>query len=128
MWKCAGCRRQYSALTATIWHGTRIHVPTWIALVRHTANHGELPPPGQLQRGWGLSAEAARHVRRLLGAASADLLRSGGVGGRAQDRGELLLAALLSIEGGRAARLRHAAVRRARPLRQRGPVADYGDA
>jgi transposase-like protein len=33
VWKCAACRKQFSVLTGTIFHGSKIPVRTWIFLV-----------------------------------------------------------------------------------------------
>jgi transposase-like protein len=33
VWKCAACRRQFSVLTGTIFHGTKIPVHTWLMVV-----------------------------------------------------------------------------------------------
>ena len=30
VWKCADCRKQFSVLTGTIFHGTKIPVRTWL--------------------------------------------------------------------------------------------------
>jgi transposase-like protein len=33
VWKCADCRRQFSVLTGTIFHGTKIPVRTWVFVI-----------------------------------------------------------------------------------------------
>ncbi len=33
VWKCADCRRQFSVLTGTIFHGTKIPVKTWLFVI-----------------------------------------------------------------------------------------------
>src|SRR3954467_9734617 len=33
VWKCADCRKQFSVLTGTIFHGTKIPVRTWIFVI-----------------------------------------------------------------------------------------------
>src|SRR5689334_623467 len=30
VWKCAGCRKQFSVLTGTVLHGSKIPVRTWL--------------------------------------------------------------------------------------------------
>jgi hypothetical protein len=118
VWKCAACRRQFSVLTGTIWHRTRIDIPTWLSIVNRCAHAAAVPSIRELTDEWQLSTEAARRIRRLLGPA---VERVGAAG--PADR---LVEALLQIDGEDARRLRRAAGRHARPLRQAGPSADYG--
>lgn len=33
VWKCKGCRKQFSVLTGTIFHGTRVPIRTWLMVV-----------------------------------------------------------------------------------------------
>src|SRR3954447_9873773 len=33
VWKCAECRKQFSVLTGTIFHGTKIPVRTWVFII-----------------------------------------------------------------------------------------------
>lgn len=33
VWKCAGCRKQFSVLTGTIFHGSKVPVRTWLFVV-----------------------------------------------------------------------------------------------
>src|SRR3954451_17796715 len=33
VWKCADCRKQFSVLTGTIFHGTKISIRTWLFVV-----------------------------------------------------------------------------------------------
>jgi transposase-like protein len=33
VWKCAGCRKQFSVLTGTIFHGTKISVRVWVLVI-----------------------------------------------------------------------------------------------
>lgn len=117
VWKCSRCRRQFSVLTGTIWHGTRLAVPTWVSIVGRCARDGVVPRMARLREEWALSEQAAQHVHTLLTTSLAHV--------PAGDEAHLL-AALLGIQADKAARLRTASVRRARPLRQVGPVADHG--
>jgi hypothetical protein len=122
VWKCGTCRRQFSVLTGTVWHGTRIALPTWLAILAGYAQSGALPTPMQLTSEWPLSPEAARHVRRLLGPA----LERAGSAVAGQGSVDRLLAGLLGLPDADADRLRRASVRRTRPLRQSGPSREYG--
>ncbi len=119
VWTCAGCRRQFSALTGTVWHGTRIALPTWLAVLEQCAQTGSVPTGARLRQEWQLSAEAARHVHRLLGAALAEVGATTGADG--------LLAAVLALPAADAEQIRRASVRRPRPLRLHGPSHDYGN-
>src|SRR3954469_1126471 len=33
VWKCRDCRKQFSVLTGTIFHGTKIPVRTWVLVI-----------------------------------------------------------------------------------------------
>ena len=125
VWKCARCRRQFSALTATIWHGTRLDVATWVSIARSCATTGAVPDVASLRRDWALSPEAARHVVRLLGPALEYVGALHGPQDGAPD-GKHILGGLLGLDATTAAALRAGAARRRRPPGRAGPSADYG--
>jgi transposase-like protein len=120
VWRCARCRRQFSVLTGTVWHGTRIALPTWVAVLERCAQTGSVPASARLRQEWPLSAEAARHVHRLLGAVLAEVGPTTGADG--------LLAAVLALPAADGEQIRRASARRPRPLRLHGPSRDYGSA
>ncbi len=59
VWKCAKCRKQFSVLTNTIMHGTKIEIATWIfVLFEMSANKNGLSAR-ELARKYELTDEAA---------------------------------------------------------------------
>jgi transposase-like protein len=149
VWKCAACRRQFSVLTGTIFEGTRLRLPVWVAVVFDCAAGGEVPAAREICGRYGVSREAARLTSRRLtlaldavrdsdfhaeveagaadgGAADGDAADGDAADGDAAD-GESLLAALLRLDAAHTSRIRDLAPGRIRPRRQVGPVADYGD-
>jgi transposase-like protein len=115
VWKCAACGRQFSVLVATVLQGTRLSVRSWIAVADACGETGRLPTAGELTREHGLGRDSARQVIRRLRVA---LEAAGFVDGD-------LLAALVRLPPGEAARIRDATPPRVRPRPQQGPSADY---
>ncbi len=70
VWRCATCRRQFTALTGTVLHGTRIPLSAWVGVSADLARDGRVPPVPQVARAHGLSPDAARHLCRVLQAAT----------------------------------------------------------
>ena len=33
VWRCQGCRKQFSVITGTIFHGTKVSLQTWLFVV-----------------------------------------------------------------------------------------------
>jgi transposase-like protein len=65
VWKCAGCRRQFSVLTKTHLHGLRLSVRTLVLMV---ADLYGTPPLGSraAMRKYGVSARTVANVRRRV--------------------------------------------------------------
>jgi len=58
VWKCAACRKQFSALTGTVLQGTKIPIRTWIRVVcEMSANQGL--SARDIERKYGLTAKTA---------------------------------------------------------------------
>jgi len=62
VWKCADCRKQFSALTGTIFHGTKVPVRTWIFVVFEMCASKNGVAAREIQRKYGLTGKSAWFV------------------------------------------------------------------
>jgi transposase-like protein len=83
VWKCRDCRKQFSVLTGTIFHGTKIPVRTWCFLVFEMASSKNGISAREVERKYGLcprSAWFAMHrLREAMKRGSVEDLLSGRV-------------------------------------------------
>lgn len=59
VWKCADCRKQFSVLTGTIFHGTKIPVRTWVFIVFDMASSKNGVSAREIERKYDLTAKTA---------------------------------------------------------------------
>jgi transposase-like protein len=59
VWKCRECRKQFSVLTGTIFHGTKIPVRTWCFVVFEMASSKNGVAAKEIQRKYNLTAKSA---------------------------------------------------------------------
>jgi hypothetical protein len=59
VWKCRARRKQFSALTGTIFHGTKIPVRTWIFVVFEMASSKNGVAAREIERKYNLTAKSA---------------------------------------------------------------------
>jgi transposase-like protein len=59
VWKCRKCRKQFSVLTGTIFHGTKIPVRTWIFVVFEMASRKNGIAAREIERKYGLTPKSA---------------------------------------------------------------------
>ncbi len=66
VWKCRDCRKQFSVLTGTIFHGTKIPVRMWLLVMfdDSTAKNGISAP--EIERKYGLCPRTAWHLMHRL--------------------------------------------------------------
>jgi len=62
VWKCADCRKQFSVLTGTIFHGTKIPVRTWIFVVFEMCASKNGVAAREIQRKYNLTPKSAWHM------------------------------------------------------------------
>jgi len=62
VWKCADCRKQFSVLTGTIFHGTKIPVRTWIFVVFEMCASKNGVAAREIQRKYGLTGKSAWYM------------------------------------------------------------------
>lgn len=61
VWKCRECRKQFSVLTGTIFHGTKIPVRMWIFVI-FVASSKDGVSAREIERKYGLTAKSAWHM------------------------------------------------------------------
>lgn len=66
VWKCADCRRQFSALTGTIMHGSKIPVSTWLFVILELCASATGLSAREVQRRYDLTPTTAWHMLRRL--------------------------------------------------------------
>ncbi len=59
VWKCADCRKQFSVLTGTIFHGTKIPLRTWILVVFELCSSKNGVAAREIERKYDLTAKSA---------------------------------------------------------------------
>jgi transposase-like protein len=59
VWKCADCRKQFSVLTGTIFHGTKIPVRTWVFVVFEMASSKNGVSAREIERKYNLTPKSA---------------------------------------------------------------------
>jgi transposase-like protein len=59
VWKCADCRRQFSVLTGTVFHGSKIPVRTWIFVVFEMCASKNGVAAREIERKYGLTPKSA---------------------------------------------------------------------
>ena len=66
VWKCADCRKQFSVLTGTLLHGTKIEVRKWVLVMFEMAANKNGMSAREIQRKYDLTAEAAWFMAHRL--------------------------------------------------------------
>jgi transposase-like protein len=59
VWKCAECRKQFSVLTGTIFHGSKVPVRTWVFVVFEMASSKNGVSAREIERKYGLTPKTA---------------------------------------------------------------------
>jgi transposase-like protein len=59
VWKCAACRKQFSVLTGTIFHGTKIPIRTWVLVIFEMAASKNGVSAREIERKYGLTPKSA---------------------------------------------------------------------
>lgn len=80
VWKCGHCKKQFSVLTDTIFHGTKISIKTWLMVIFEMCSSKNSVSAHEIARKYEITPESAWHlVHRIREAMKrepvADLLR-----------------------------------------------------
>ncbi|MBV9872390.1 MAG: IS1595 family transposase [Frankiaceae bacterium] len=62
VWKCCSCRKQFSVLTGTIFHGTKISVRTWVMVVLEMCASKNGVSAREIERKYDLTAKTAWYM------------------------------------------------------------------
>jgi transposase-like protein len=62
VWQCNGCRKQFSVLTGTVMHGTKISVRIWVMVMFEFAANKNGIAAREVERRYGLSPRSAWHL------------------------------------------------------------------
>lgn len=77
VWKCKDCRHQFSVLTGTIFHGTKIKIQTWLLVIFDVACAKNGISAREIERKYGLQPKTAWHMlHRIREAMKRDPLAS----------------------------------------------------
>jgi transposase-like protein len=77
VWKCASCRKQFSVLTGTIFHGTKVPIQTWLMVMVQMCSAKNGISAREVERMHGVTPETAWHMlHRLREAMKRDPLAS----------------------------------------------------
>ncbi len=66
VWKCKACRKQFSVLTGTLLHGTKIAVRKWVLVMFEMSANRNGMSAREIQRKYGLTAESAWFMAHRL--------------------------------------------------------------
>jgi len=62
VWKCRGCRQQFSVLTDTIFHGTKISIRTWVLVIFEFVSSKNSVSAWEISRKYEITNESAWHM------------------------------------------------------------------
>ncbi|MEO2132336.1 MAG: IS1595 family transposase [Microbacterium sp.] len=62
VWKCGACRRQFSVLTDTIFHGTKISIRTWLLVIFEFVSSKNSVSAWEISRKYEITNESAWHM------------------------------------------------------------------
>lgn len=66
VWKCGGCRKQFSVLTGTIFHGTKISVRTWLFVIFEVSASKNGISAWEIARKYSITNESAWHMMHRI--------------------------------------------------------------
>ena len=66
VWKCAKCRKQFSVLTNTIFHGTKVPIATWLTVMVQMCSAKNGISAREIERMHGLTPETAWYMLHRL--------------------------------------------------------------
>ena len=66
VWKCRGCRQQFSVLTDTIFHGTKISIRTWLLVIFEVCASKNSVSAWEISRKYSITNESAWHMMHRI--------------------------------------------------------------
>jgi transposase-like protein len=80
LWKCHACRKQFSVLTGTVMHGTKISVRTWVLVTFEMCASKNGVASREIERKYGLTPKSAWFMMHRIREAMKSFPRGGLVG------------------------------------------------
>ena len=62
VWNCGHCRNQFSVLTGTIFHGTKISIRTWLLVILELCSSKDPVSAWKISRKYEITNESAWHL------------------------------------------------------------------
>lgn len=84
VWKCGHCRKQFSVLTGTIFHGTKISIRTWLMVIFQVCSSKNSVSAWEISRQYEITNETAWHMLHRIREAMKMEPLSGLLGGAVQ--------------------------------------------
>ena len=84
VWKCGACRKQFSVLTGTVFHGTKISLVTWLMVIFEVAASKNSVSSAEIARKYDLHVESAWHLLHRIREAMKREPLAGFLGGAVQ--------------------------------------------
>lgn len=66
VWKCGACRKQFSAITGTIFHGTKVELRIWLAVVVEMCANKNGMAAREIERKYGVAPKTAWHMAHRI--------------------------------------------------------------
>jgi transposase-like protein len=66
VWKCAACRKQFTVLVGTIFHGTKIPIPVWLLVIFDACSAKNGISAREVERKYGVCPRTAWHMMHRL--------------------------------------------------------------
>jgi transposase-like protein len=66
VWKCKACRKQFSVLTGTIFHGTKVELRVWLFVVFEMCANKNGIAAREIERKYGVAPKTAWHMTHRL--------------------------------------------------------------
>ncbi len=66
VWRCFTCRKQFSVLTGTIFHGTKVPIRTWVLVIFEMCASKNGVAAREVERKYGVCARTAWHMMHRI--------------------------------------------------------------
>lgn len=66
VWKCRSCKRQFSVITGTFLHGTKVPIRTWVLVIFEMAANKNGIAAREIERRYGVAPKTAWHMAHRL--------------------------------------------------------------
>ncbi len=67
VWRCVHCRKQFSVITGTVFHGTKVPLRTWVLVVFEMVSSKNGISAREVERKYGVCPRTAWHMMHAFG-------------------------------------------------------------